>query len=64
MVEELTGQSDKSKNANTYTAVRWSAASKYGAMSVQFAVSLLLARLLAPEYFWINGYGCRGHRIR
>ena len=55
MVEELTGQSDKSKNANTYTAVRWSAASKYGAMSVQFAVSLLLARLLAPEYFGLMG---------
>lgn len=43
------------KRQDTYSAVRWSAASKYGAMFVQFAVSLLLARLLAPEYFGLLG---------
>lgn len=55
MVEKLTGQPEKPKSSDTYAAIRWSAASKYGAMLVQFAVSLLLARLLAPEYFGLLG---------
>ena len=55
MVTELANQTLKPNGANTYSAVRWSAASKYGAMTVQFAVSLLLARLLAPEYFGLLG---------
>ena len=55
MVKGQMGQSERTKSTDTYTAVRWSAASKYGAMLVQFAVSLLLARLLAPEYFGLLG---------
>ncbi|WP_372719820.1 MOP flippase family protein [Novipirellula sp.] len=48
--------SDQSKSEPcAVSAVRWSAASKYGAQAVQFAVSLLLARLLAPEYFGLIG---------
>ncbi|EMI21541.1 colanic acid exporter [Rhodopirellula maiorica SM1] len=37
------------------SAVRWSALSKYGALAVQFAVSLLLARILSPESFGLIG---------
>jgi len=41
---------DKPK-LDVYAGVRWSAASRYGAQGVQVLVSLVLARLLAPEYF-------------
>ncbi len=40
---------------DVYSGVRWSAISKYGAQAVQFAVSIVLARLLAPEYFGLLG---------
>jgi len=46
---------DTTKQQDTYSAIRWSAASKYGAQAVQLGVSLLLARLLAPEYFGLLG---------
>jgi len=36
---------------DVYSGVRWSALSKYGAQGMQVVVSLVLARLLAPEYF-------------
>jgi len=36
---------------DVYSGVRWSALSKYGAQGMQFVVSIVLARLLAPEYF-------------
>ena len=55
MVDEIKELPVKPQPASTYSAVRWSAASKYGAMCVQFSVSLLLARLLAPEYFGLIG---------
>lgn len=54
-MDKLTIQSEKPKSTDPYTAVRWSAASKYGAQAVQFGVSLFLARLLAPEYFGLLG---------
>ncbi|TWT89732.1 Teichuronic acid biosynthesis protein TuaB [Pseudobythopirellula maris] len=38
-----------------HSSVRWSALSKYGAQGVQFIVSIVLARLLAPEYFGLLG---------
>ncbi|MFG0331833.1 MAG: MOP flippase family protein, partial [Maioricimonas sp. JB049] len=37
------------------SSVRWSAFSKYGAQGMQFVISLVLARLLAPEYFGLLG---------
>ena len=40
---------------DVYSAVRWSAASKYGVQGMQVVVSLVLARLLAPEYFGLLG---------
>jgi len=36
---------------DVYSAVRWSAVSQYGSQAVRTVVSLVLARLLAPEYF-------------
>ncbi|KAA5546289.1 MOP flippase family protein [Roseiconus nitratireducens] len=38
-----------------YSAVRWSAFSKYGAQGMQFVISMVMARLLAPEYFGLLG---------
>jgi PST family polysaccharide transporter len=43
------------KKMDVYSAVRWSAVSKYGAQGVHVVVSLVLARLLAPEYFGLLG---------
>ena len=40
---------------DVYSGVRWSAVSKYGAEGVHVVVSLVLARLLAPEYFGLLG---------
>ncbi len=40
---------------DVYSGVRWSALSKYGAQGMQVVVSLVLARLLAPEYFGLLG---------
>jgi O-antigen/teichoic acid export membrane protein len=40
---------------DVYSGVRWSALSKYGAEAVHFAVSITLARLLAPEHFGLLG---------
>ncbi len=40
---------------DVYSAIRWSAASKYGAQAMGTVVSLVLARLLAPEYFGLLG---------
>lgn len=40
---------------DVYSAVRWSALSKYGAQGMQFVVSIVLARILAPEYFGLLG---------
>ena len=40
---------------NAYSAVRWSAVSKYTALGLQLVISLVLARLLAPEYFGLLG---------
>ncbi len=36
---------------DVYSSVRWSAAGKSVAQSIQLVVSLVMARLLAPEYF-------------
>jgi len=47
-------QYDKAQ-LDVYSGVRWSAASKYGAQAMQFVVSIVLARLLAPEYFGLLG---------
>lgn len=41
--------------ASGYSAVRWSAASRYAAQGTQFAISLVMARLLAPELFGLLG---------
>ncbi|WP_436714997.1 MOP flippase family protein [Roseiconus lacunae] len=38
-----------------YSGVRWSAISKYGAQGTQFIISMVMARLLAPEYFGLLG---------
>lgn len=40
---------------DVYSGVRWSAASKYGAQGMQVVVSLVLARLLVPEFFGLLG---------
>lgn len=40
---------------DVYSGVRWSAISKYGAQGMQFVISIVMARLLAPEYFGLMG---------
>lgn len=40
---------------DAFSGVRWSALSKYGAQGIQLVVSIVLARLLAPEYFGLLG---------
>lgn len=45
----------KKPKEDFYSSVRWSAFSKYGAQGVQFVISMVLARLLAPEYFGLLG---------
>jgi len=46
---------EKPQQTDGFSAVRWSAASKYGAQALQFGISLVMARLLAPEYFGLVG---------
>jgi len=48
-------ETPKPQQGNVYSAVRWSAMSKYGAQATQFGISLVMARLLAPEYFGLVG---------
>ncbi len=48
-------KAEKKATGNAYSAVRWSIASRYGAQAMQFAISLLLAYLLAPEFFGLVG---------
>ena len=36
---------------DVYSGVRWSAVASYGCQAVRFVTSIVLARLLAPEYF-------------
>jgi len=45
----------KKPKEDFYSSVRWSAFSKYGAQGMQFVISMVLARLLAPEYFGLLG---------
>lgn len=45
----------KKPKMDVYASVRWSALSKYGTQGMQFAISMVLARLLAPEYFGLLG---------
>ena len=47
--------STEPQSQDSFSAVRWSVASKYGAQAVQFGVSMLLARLLSPEFFGLIG---------
>ena len=44
-----------SQQMDVYSAVRWSALSKYSAQGMQFVLSIIMARLLAPEYFGLLG---------
>jgi PST family polysaccharide transporter len=36
---------------DVYSGVRWSAVATYGCQAVQFVTTMVLARLLVPEYF-------------
>ena len=47
--------SDYNKQTNVYSAVRWSAASKYLGQAIQYSVSFIMAAILAPELFGLLG---------
>lgn len=49
------GASPVRSQMDVYSAVRWSAFSKYSAQGMQVVLSIVMARLLAPEYFGLLG---------